>query len=179
MNIYNEKQIELIINSLNSGMCGFVSTDTINGLICKSKELIYKIKQRDFNKEIILFISKIEIINNLDKKQIMFLKEFWPGPITIIKDSISYRMPNVPLLLEILNKMEYLYCSSANISGKEVIKEYKDAIEIFNKYKKDIFIISNKCETINIPSTIINIDSWKIIREGANIEQVKIFLERK
>ena len=73
----------------------------------------------------------------------------------MVKDGISYRAPNVKPLLKILRKTGPCYCSSANLSGQEVINDYQQAQIVFGE---QIGYVTNTFKGSNQPSTIIDID---------------------
>ncbi len=171
---YKYSDINSIIFELMNNKAVIIPTDTIIGILAKDKNIIYKIKQRSTNKKIIRFISDKSEIPNLNKDQINFLNEFWPGSLTIVKSNISYRIPNDKNLLYILNKFDYLYCSSANISNQECITNTLDANKIFDvsKYFYNLVIVDEP-RIGTEPSTIVNIDKWQILRRGANVEAIE------
>jgi L-threonylcarbamoyladenylate synthase len=74
-------------------------------------------------------------------------------------------MPNHKLLNNILKLTGTIYCSSANISGNEPVKNTKGAIKIFGN-KKDLFYVEGK-ELGGMPSTIIDFDNKAVIRQGS------------
>ncbi|MBR4486554.1 Sua5/YciO/YrdC/YwlC family protein [bacterium] len=45
----------------------------------------------------------------------------------MVYQKIAYRIPNQKQILEILNKLDSLYCTSANISGNDTIKNTDEA----------------------------------------------------
>ncbi|MDE6473278.1 MAG: Sua5/YciO/YrdC/YwlC family protein [Ureaplasma sp.] len=177
---YSANDFNLIVFELKNLKAAIVDTDTIYGIISVDTSLIYKIKQRTFNKKIITFINDINLIPNLNETQINFLKTFWPGGITVIKDSISYRMPNDKFLLKLLDEFNILYCSSANISNYNVIQHLDEANLMFDvsKYYYDLFLIDNYIDNkANIASTIVDIDKWKIIRHGYRFNDVEKYID--
>ena len=171
---YKYSDINSIIFELMNNKAVIIPTDTIIGILAKDKNIIYKIKQRSTNKKIIRFISDKSEIPNLNKDQINFLNKFWPGSLTIVKSNISYRIHKDKNLLYILNKFDYLYCSSANISNQECIKNTLDANKIFDvsKYFYNLVIVDEPGIGTE-PSTIVNIDKWQILRRGANVEAIE------
>lgn len=171
---YKYSDINSIIFELMNNKAVIIPTDTIIGILAKDKNIIYKIKQRSTNKKIIRFISNQESIPNLNKDQIRFLNEFWPGSLTVVKSNISYRIPNEKHLLYILDKFDYLYCSSANISNQECISHPLDANKMFDvsKYFYNLIIVDEPGIGTE-PSTIVNIDKWQILRRGANVEAIE------
>lgn len=164
-----------LVKQINKNKCFFIPTDTICGLICKDKNVIYDIKKRPKEKSIIKFIDSKEKIDNLTQKEIELLNKFWPGELTIIKSSISYRIPNNKQLISLLKKTGPLYCSSANISNQEVVNNWKKAKKIFGK---KIYYITNKFNGSLNPSTILNLDNLLIIREGVLTDEIKEYIKK-
>lgn len=177
---YQYSDIEHIAFELLNGKAVIIPTDTIIGIMCKNVNLIYEIKDRARTKQVIIFLPDHSFITNLDLIQKKFINKFWPGPITIIKDGISYRIPNDKYILYLLNKVGPLYCSSANKSGSLPIKQTYEANSIFDvkKFFYQLVIVEGSQKS-NVPSTIVDIDKWTIIREGEMIEQVKNFIEEE
>lgn len=170
-------KIEKIKKELESKAL-ITQTDTVCGILSIDENLLYEIKKRDSSKKVIKFISNKNLLGKLDDKQKDFLNQFWPGQVTIIKDKISYRMPNSKFLLKLLKEFDYLYCSSANISNEKPIENLSEANVVFKDSKEKIFIHNNLFQkTSKKPSTIIDIDEWKILREGNDLKGIKIFLE--
>ena len=153
----------LIAKMIKKGICFFTPTDTVCGLLSINSDIIYELKKRSKTKNIILLINDVNKIENLTEKEKHILNKFWPGELSVIKNNISYRMPNDKKLLNLLSITGPLYCSSANISNEEVINNWKDAKKVFCK---NIKYITNKFNGSNIPSTIFDFDNFKIIRSG-------------
>ena len=142
-----------------------VETDTVMGLISLNPKLIYQIKQRPSNKKLILFIDSINQAKGLNEYEKKIISKYWPGSLTIIKNKISYRIPNNIKLLSLIKLTGPIYSSSANISGKHPIKDANDACNVFKNHLSKLIIIKGKTKS-NIPSTIIDLDNFKIISEG-------------
>lgn len=177
---YNWDEIDGIAFELLNKKAIIAPTDTVIGILAKDENLIYEIKQRPKSKKIILFILDKNILEPLNKMQTKFLNKFWPGQITVVKNGISYRMPNDKYILYLLNKVGTLYSSSANISGDDVIIDTSQANNIFdvNKYFYKLILVEGKQKS-DTPSTIVNIDNWNIIREGAMINEVNNFISQE
>lgn len=155
-----------------------VSTDTVSGLLSLNKSLIYKIKKRDKSKKLIKFVSNINQIPNINETFKKLATAFWPGKLTIIYKKESYRMPNDDFLLKLIDKTGPLYSSSANLSGHSPIIDIVGAFESFNKNKSDIIFIEGDYYKNNKPSTIYDIDSNVLRREGEiNYESIRRTIE--
>lgn len=180
---------------IKNGGVAVYPTDTVYGIGCnpylkKSVDKIYKIKNRDRAKPLPLLVYSIEMaekIVSFDEKTRKIIEKFWPGALTVllkvndeklkeslgIKDKIAIRIPNSKCILKLLEKIDFLVGTSANISGEKSFTNPEDCSteledsEIF----VDGGIIESKGE-----STIIEVldDEIKIIREGA-ISKEEIF----
>lgn len=175
MKIYRITELNEIFSALEKNMCALIPTDTIIGLLAKNKEVIYEIKKRPKEKQIVLFVSNYDSLGELTVAQKQFLDTFWPGPVTVVKNGISYRMPNSKYILRLIDKLGPLYCSSANISGEAPVKNHNEAIFKFGANSKLLYVESQ--ELLSLPSTIIDIDSWTYLRKGANIKLVESFIK--
>lgn len=174
---YKKEDINAIAFELKNNKSLIAPTDTIYGILSRDVNNIYKIKKREKSKKVILFIPDVSFIEGVDEKTIKIANQFWPGPLTLIKKKISYRIPNKKFLLDLLKITGPLYCSSANISGQKPIETYDEAINIFLKYKNDIIFIEDSFKETK-PSTIYDIDKDKVLREGEiSYDQIKRCIE--
>ncbi|OGZ18944.1 MAG: threonylcarbamoyl-AMP synthase [Candidatus Nealsonbacteria bacterium RBG_13_38_11] len=162
-------------------------TDTVYGLMAdatnkKAVGKIFKIKKRQKEKWLPLFVKDLKSAKNIakiDKKQERLLKSVWPGKTTVVfkrkkgiklygvdKNTIAIRIPNYPLLNELLCKIKRpLVQTSANISGKKPLTNVKAIIKQFKK-KPDLIIAVGKVKSAK-PSRVINIigSQIKILRK--------------
>ena len=180
--------IEKAANIISLGGIAVFPTDTVYGIGCnpydkKAVKKIYEIKSRDTSKPFpILVYSKeiAETIVSFDEFSEKIVKQFWPGPLTLIlkstdsklketlnvNDKIAIRVPDHKCTLELLKKCNFLVGTSANLSGNELFTDPNKGLSDIQNY--DIFVdggtITSKAE-----STIIEVenDNIKIIREGA------------
>lgn len=175
---YTYDELDSVIFELKNNKAVIMPTDTVIGLIANNESLIYQIKNRPKKKKVILFVSNLDLLPDLTEDQKRFLDKFWPGQVTIVKNGISYRMPDDPALLYILDKTGPLYSSSANVSGHDPIHNTLDANREFNeaKFYYSLVLVEGKTK-LEVPSTVVNIDDWNILREGCHAEEVKEFIK--
>lgn len=176
-----------IIEILTTGGVGVLPTDTLYGLTgsafaADAVERIYTLKRRDPRKPLIVLISAIEdmerfgvvVSNELERT----LTNYWPGPYTIIlptideefeyltrgTDSIAFRFPDDPELIEILEATGPLVAPSANIEGMEPAKTIAEARKYFGD-QIDFYLDGG--EKDGKASTIIRLDGEEpeIIRD--------------
>ena len=162
----------------------------VNGLNEKALKKLYEVKQRPLNKPISLLVNSIEMINqltkNITKLEYALMKEFFPGPLTIIlqkkdivpdiltanSDTVGIRMPSNKVTLKLI---EYagvpIATPSANLSGKPTGTNFKDVIKDFDG-KADYFI-DGKISKTGTASTIVKVTNGipHILRQGPITEE--------
>ena len=164
--IYTFDDIKSIAKFLKTKKkAAIIETDTVMGIISLNSDLIYKIKNRPAHKKLVTFVSDLKQIKSLSTKEKNILKHYLPGPLTIVKKGISYRIPNHKYVIELVKLTGPIYSSSANISDCEPVKDIKEAIKVFKKNKDELIFIEGK-NLSYIPSTIVDIDKLKVLREG-------------
>lgn len=145
---------------LNGKIVAF-PTDTVYGFMAdasnkKAVLKIFKIKNRPLKKPLALFVKNLKDAQGLafvSLRQEKILKKHWPGKYTFVlkrkpkqklygvdKKTIALRIPKYMPLNALLGKP--LVQSSANISGKPVMKSAKDIFIFFEKrkYKPDLIV---------------------------------------
>ncbi|WP_031488863.1 L-threonylcarbamoyladenylate synthase [Ureaplasma canigenitalium] len=175
MKTYKITDITKMHEMLQNNGCVCIPTDTIMGLLAKNEDIIYSIKKRDRNKKLVLFVKDYQLLKNLTVEQEQFLNLFWPGPLTVIKDGISYRMPNCPSILKLIDKLGPLYCSSANITNEKPVQNTQEAIFKFGSNSKILYIEGK--QKVDLPSTIVDIDKWEYIRKGEKVELIDEYIK--
>lgn len=177
-----------------------IPTDTIYGLVGsafsrKAVEKIYKIKERDKNKALIVLVSSYEDLEifgiKIEKDQAKILGEFWPGKVSVILpcriskwkyihrglNSIAFRMvsPKNKNLFNLIKKVGPIVAPSANPESKTPAISIKRAQEYFGD---SVSLYINGGEKKMKPSTLVTFESdgkLKILRQG----QLKIKSKKK
>ena len=147
---------------------------------------LYEVKQRPFDKPISLLVSSIDMINEVAKDitelEYALMKEFFPGPFTIILkkkdivpnivtanlDTVGIRLPANEIALRLIKYAEIpIATTSSNISGKPSVTNLGDVMSEFEG-KVDCFIDGGPSE-IGVASTIVQVIDGKvhILREGS------------
>ncbi|MDO8570098.1 MAG: L-threonylcarbamoyladenylate synthase [Candidatus Daviesbacteria bacterium] len=180
-----------IIKILNNDGVGILGTDTIYGLVGlalskKVVERIYQLKKRIPSKPFIILISSIEDLKlfeiNFDQKPqtINHLQSLWPNPVSIVlpcnyekfeylhrgTNTLAFRIPNKPGLLELLKQTGPLVAPSANPEGFPPAQTIAEAKKYFGN-NVDFYLDSGKL--VSEPSTLIEIKDEKIniLRQGS------------
>ncbi|MGL4948523.1 MAG: Sua5/YciO/YrdC/YwlC family protein [Mycoplasma sp.] len=173
--------LEIATHALLTSIPIVIKTDTQIGIISNDSNLIYQIKKRPSEKMLIKLVNDQFKIEDLSELQEEFIKEIWPGAVTIIHNGESYRRQASNNLNELIdNYGSWVYSSSANISSQLPPKDINEVIESFMHYDGNILFIDSeeKNNSQNLPSTIINIDNWNIIREGKDFDKVMDFINK-
>ena len=156
-----------------------------NGLKENSVKRLYEVKQRPLNKPISLLVNSMDMINDIAQEitdsEKALIKEFFPGPLTIIlkkkdtvpnivtanSNTVGVRMPSNEIALKLI---EYagvpIATPSANISGKPSGTNMEDIMKDF-KGKVDCFIDDGPSK-IGTSSTIVQVIDGipHILRQG-------------
>lgn len=164
-----------------------VPTDTVYGLAAKvydeeALKRIYKIKGRDQSKKIPVLSSnryEVSLYALISYHGGALMTRFWPGPLTLIfhsskeylertgHDTIAIRIPNKPVLLDILKENGPLWVTSLNKSGQPPLF---DETEIKEKYGDivDEIHFNDDTSSSNVSSTIVDLTKpdYPILREG-------------
>lgn len=174
----------------HGGLVAF-PTETVYGLganaldSCAVKK-IYSAKGRPSDNPLIVHIGSIKflkyIVKEIDACTEMLIKEFWPGPLTIIfnkKDCMPYetsggletiavRFPANPTAQKLINLSSVpIAAPSANISGKPSCTSFSHVIEDLDG-KVDMILCSNEF-AFGLESTIIDMTEKNptVLRPGA------------
>ena len=157
---------ENLTNVLKGGGVVVMPTDTLYGVVGSALnkatvERIYNLKSRTLKKPCIILIGDISQLENfsitLSEEQNNKIKEFWPGPVSIIldclDDSLSYlhrdtktlafRFPIKNTLRELLLEVGPLVAPSANPEGLPTAGDISKAKEYFGN-AVDLYVDGGK-----------------------------------
>lgn len=187
MKKYNKNQIKELTKILKNDGVISVPTDTVFG-ICgsikskKAQEKLKSIKERPASKPFPIMcadIDQIKSIAMIDNKSEKIIREFMPGPITIVvrknsqlpkyinngKETIAIRMATPNELKELIKSLGCpVFMTSANKSGEEVCKTLED----IEKNCPDLDGMLEGNVSFGQSSTIVDCTSneIKILRKG-------------
>ncbi|MDZ7725851.1 MAG: L-threonylcarbamoyladenylate synthase [candidate division KSB1 bacterium] len=175
---------------INGGVIGY-PTETVYGLGCNAYnshavERIYKLKQRDRRKALILIAGDImqisDMVETIPESAERLINNFWPGPLTLIFESssrirefafgrsktVAIRIPDSLICQELIKETGFpLVSTSANRSGEPAATTAQQVKKVFQS-EIDLIIDGGKTfETT--PSTLVDITKTpaRIVREGA------------
>ena len=187
----NDKDINLVIDTLNSNDIVVIPTDTVYGIGASIKsslalEKLYKVKNRDKNNRINMLVSSKEMakeyVTNYNEICDKLIDSFWPGALTIVfkknenvpniitanSDTVGIRMCDNIVTNKIIKSLGLpLAVPSANKSGRPSGTNIED---IINDFKNEISLyVDYGSSNIGIESTIVEIidnESVKLLRKG-------------
>lgn len=168
------------------GTVGIIPTDTVYGLVARASDReavsrLYGLKDRDSKPGTVIAASTSQLeALGLKHRYLMAVKDYWPGPISIIipcgaeleylhlgKNGVANRIPNDENLINLLTKVGPLLTSSANPAGKLPASNVSQAKDYF-KDQVDFYIDGGDLSGL-LPSTIVRVvdDAIEVIRPGA------------
>jgi L-threonylcarbamoyladenylate synthase len=134
------KNLKNFIKILKSDGFGVMPTDTLYGLVAsafspKAISRIYKIKNRDKKKKLIVLIADLRDLKKfnvkLTKEQKEVLQKVWPGKTSVILNNTAFRLPKNKKLVEILKKTGPLVAPSANPESLKPARNITEARKYF------------------------------------------------
>lgn len=197
MNIIS-KDINKAVKLLTENKLVAIPTETVYGLAGNifSEEAIqniFKTKQRPLFNPLIVHIPNAEylktIVKNVPEKAKLLAKNFWPGSMTLVlqkkeiipslitagKDTVAVRIPNHPVTLELLSKLNFpLAAPSANPFNRISPTKPEHVANYFNK-NLEMVLDGGVCKS-GIESTIIGFENNEpiIYRLGAlSVEEIE------
>ncbi len=182
-----ENSIKEVVKVLKRGGIIAYPTDTLFGIGCDAtndgavKKLI-ELKKRD-KKPMSIACSSMKMVEEyaeINKKEREIIKNFLPGPFTILfdkKESISdivtagsekvgVRIPDYPIILEIISKLNKpIISTSANLAGEPDVED-------LNQLKIEVdYTVEGECK-YKRGSTVFDVRDKKILREGVRAEEI-------
>jgi len=190
--------LSLAIKALNDHKIIALPTETVYGLAGNAFSetaiaSIFSLKQRPLYNPLIVHIKSAEFLPQVAREipeiALILAKEFWPGPLTLVlkkqsiipdlvtagKDTVAVRVPNHPMALALLNKLDFpLAAPSANPFGSI---SPTTAEHVANYFSEGLNVILNggTCAR-GIESTIIGFENNQpvVYRLGSlSIEQIE------
>lgn len=189
----NDKHVSEVAKSIKEGKIAVFPTETVYGVGTNaynedSCKMIYKIKNRDEAKPLIVLISNYEMLydiaDELNEVERKIIDKFWPGPLTMVlkkkkdskipniitagKEYVGIRMTSGKVATELIEKSGVpIVAPSANLSGNPTGKKMKNIINELGD-KVDYILDFGDIEEEGKESTVIKIENnkIKILREG-------------
>ena len=187
-NAANSKDIAEAAKVIRAGGVVVFPTDTVygigaNALNARACKKVYDIKGRERHKALIVLVSDVKMLDKvavLPQKYRSTLKKIWPAPLTVIlkargaiprvvtagSTTVAVRMPDNKITLSLIRAAGVpIVAPSANPSGRTPSKTGAQAKKYFNG-KVDAIMDAGGTQHQK-PSTIIDLSSLAVLREGA------------
>jgi len=151
-------------------------------------EKVFAIKKRDKDKPVSVAVSDIRMMEDLVyiwKNERFFIEKFLPGPVTVVlkkrdlvpdmltagSELVGIRFPAHETTIKLIQLAGVpITSTSANFSGKAPPQRVDEV-----RVSADYIIEGGECK--GEPSTVVDLVNRKIIRKGANFEEVQAALE--
>ena len=189
--LVNKSELDKAALILKNGGLVVFPTETVYGLGANAFDAnaidgIYKAKGRPGDNPLIVHISEVDDVYNLAREipqySIELMKNFWPGPMTLIfkkkdcvidrvtagLDTVAVRLPSNEIARQLIKKSGvYVAAPSANLSGSPSPTVIKHVIDDLDG-RVDCIISGEECE-IGLESTVIDVsgDYPVVLRPGA------------
>jgi L-threonylcarbamoyladenylate synthase len=157
-----EHQIGRAIEILKAGGVVAFPTDTVYGVGSFDLDRLYEAKERPREKRIAYLLA--EPPESLPEPARKLAAAFWPGALTIVSGDDGYRMPDLPLALELLRATGPLAVTSANRSGAGASGDPDEVWRQLNG-RIDALLDAGQCPG-GKESTVVDLDG-NVLREGA------------
>lgn len=191
----NPREVQKVVEVLRSGGLVIYPTDTVYGLGCdvnnaRAVERIAQIKGLNLKKDHLSFVchdmSHLSLYTKaLDNHVFKLLKKHLPGPFTFIlpasnnvpklfknnKKTIGFRVPDNPIILEIVRELGNPVLSTSIKDEDEVIEYTTDPELIHEKYGDLVDLVIDGGYGGNEGSTIVDCTDYpfEVVRQGKGI----------
>lgn len=189
----DQRQIDQVVEILNSGGVIIYPTDTVYGIGCDmmnkvAVEKLCRIRGIDPNKALLSFICQdisqvSEYTKPLDNVVYRMMKRNLPGPFTFIleanntvpklvagrKKTIGVRIPDHEVVQKILAGLGRPLLSISLKSDDDIVEYYTNAFDIYEEYQNQVeAVIDGGIGTLEA-SSVVNCTGSEpeVIREGA------------
>ena len=191
-----EEQDQVVIRDILLKKNGTVifQTETLPAIGCRADsqpavEKIYQLKKREKSLPLLVLVSSWEMLeqyaHTLTEEQTVFLKKYWPGPLTVILKSkknlatnlnyhshqLAFRMTSSVIAKDLVEICQVpIVGTSANYSNSPEVNDINFCKKVFSN-QVDLFI--NSKSTIkdkNLPTTLIKLypsGKFDLIRQGS------------
>lgn len=191
----NPREVQKVVEVLRSGGLVIYPTDTVYGLGCdvnnaRAVERIAQIKGLNLKKDHLSFVchdmSHLSVYTKaLDNQVFKLLKKHLPGPFTFIlpasnnvpklfknnKKTIGFRVPDNPIILEIVRELGNPVLSTSIKDEDEVIEYTTDPELIHEKYGDLVDLVIDGGYGGNEGSTIVDCTEYpyEVVRQGKGV----------
>jgi L-threonylcarbamoyladenylate synthase len=177
-----------------------IPTETVYGLAGNALseialKKIFALKKRPFNNPLILHIPDVswlnELVTDVPDIALQLAEKFWPGPLTLVlkrkphisdyitagRDTVAIRIPNHPMALELLEKLDFPLAAPSANPFQSISPTCAQHVKDYFQQELRLILDGGSCAN-GIESTIIGFDEAGavLLRHGSipihSIEQI-------
>jgi len=189
------EQLEAASTAIREGKLVVYPTETVYGLGADARdpdaiERVYEVKARERSDPLSMAVPSVEAARDyIERSEVVmsFMEAFLPGPVTVIaektdrvpdaltsgRNRVGIRIPDHELALDLLNRINPITATSANVSGSESVT----SVEQLNPQIRDgVAVVIDGGETPGLESTVVDPGLGTIHRRGAMADDVADWL---
>jgi L-threonylcarbamoyladenylate synthase len=167
-------------------------TETVYGIgasiyIPEAVERVFEIKGRERGMPLSVAVASFEMMGqvaSISEDDLAHLRKVLPGPVTILVEKdpdlpdtvtagsplVGIRFPDHPIALELIGMAGPITSTSANLSGQ---KPPASIEELDPKIAAEVdFVLDGGRSRFAQPSTLVDLEARRVIREGAGMQRV-------
>lgn len=180
---------------LDDGGLVVYPTETVYGLGADALdavavERVFEAKDRDRSKPVSMAVPDVQTATEyvrLTDREKRFMERFLPGPVTVVvergpavpdvltagRDRVGIRIPDNEIALQLADVGGPVTATSANVSGTSNAR-HADAVD--DSICDAAGIVLDGGETPGGGSTVVDVSSETVHRQGAGVEEIKRWL---
>lgn len=184
------KDIALAAKIILSGGLVAYPTETVYGIGALARDeaairKVFRIKRRPETMPLSIGVSSMDMLKEVAcVEHEDFIRRFLPGPVTVIlkkkaalpdvltagSDAIGIRYPDHPMALDLIGRTGPIVSTSANLHGRpDPVTAGEVTVEA------DYVLDGGRC-LYGRPSTIVDLRTYRIVREGVMLEEVRKYM---
>ncbi|PSP54706.1 threonylcarbamoyl-AMP synthase [Halobacteriales archaeon QS_1_67_19] len=190
------EDIERVADAIRDGELVVYPTETVYGLGAdalreSTVERVFEAKRRPREKPVSLAVPDVETALEYvraNEREERFMREFLPGPVTVLcektdevpdaltggRERVGVRVPDHETALALLRDVAPITSTSANVSGRPSATRVAD---LDAEIREAAAVVVDGGETGGTGSTVVNVATGEIVREGPNAEAVRAWLD--
>ena len=151
------------VDALERGEVVGIPTDTLYAIVTlpRFSDRLYEVKGRPRSLELPILIADAGDVDLSPTAQ-RLAQRFWPGKLTIVDKGVGYRVPDHDVPRELARRVGPLASTSANLHGEAPLIAAREVALL-----PGVSVVIDGGECGGAPSTVVQADPFRVIREGA------------
>lgn len=188
--------IERAATAIREGDLVVYPTETVYGLAADALdaaavERVFETKGRDRSKPVSLAVPSVDAATDYvrpTERELAFMRAFLPGPVTVLveggvrvpdvltagRDRVGVRVPDHEMALSLLEQVAPITSTSANVSGEGSARAVD---EIDPSIREAAAVVLDGGRTPGTESSVVDVASGDIVREGAQADEIREWLD--